>query len=273
MWRYMLDDRSDTDAVTISPPQSLYMPRLPSRLGPKEDGTGSEKRRFRPASLRCVKADIRIHPACAGIVSHADMTSRSRRRWFSAAHIAAGGGTFSPASVTLSSWDPDTTLMNRLMPHQRRSRRRDIPRRPENTGAAMGLRFRRNGSTPQIAELTPLPRPARHADVLDHDGVHSGLQVCRKARRCFETWSNSIARSPTVPNVCLKLGGLGMRTMGWLENAEDPPSSMHWPRLGNPTSRLALRPLVAIAVCSRATFLSTRILQHQVFWKRLQDPR
>jgi predicted TIM-barrel fold metal-dependent hydrolase len=81
---------------------------------------------------------------------------------------------------------------------------------------------------PQIPELTALARAfPETAIVLDHVGTPVAVGGYAGQRDAvFAAWSASIRELATCPNVCVKLGGLGMTFTGFGFHAEpEPPSS------------------------------------------------
>jgi predicted TIM-barrel fold metal-dependent hydrolase len=81
---------------------------------------------------------------------------------------------------------------------------------------------------PQIDELADLARsfPANKI-VLDHVGGPIGIRgYAGKREQVFVSWKASIKALAACPNVCVKLGGLGMRMGGFDFHAQAaPPSS------------------------------------------------
>jgi predicted TIM-barrel fold metal-dependent hydrolase len=83
---------------------------------------------------------------------------------------------------------------------------------------------------PQIPELSELARAFPDTTiVLDHFGgiVGTGAYSNRRGE-IFREWSRSIRDLARCHNVCVKLGGLGMRINGFgFEKQETPPTSGH----------------------------------------------
>ena len=82
------------------------------------------------------------------------------------------------------------------------------------------------GAHPQIDELTNLASAFPDGKiVLNHCGGPVGINAYRH-KDVFPGWKKSIEGLAKRPNVCVKLGGLGMRIGGFgFETLADPPSS------------------------------------------------
>ena len=97
--------------------------------------------------------------------------------------------------------------------------------------------------------------------MLDHVGGPLGIGgYAGKKDEVFATWRAAIRELATCPNVCVKLGGLGMRIngLGFEEQAE-PPSSDELAAAWKPYVDTCDRGCSApTAACSRATSPSTR---------------
>jgi predicted TIM-barrel fold metal-dependent hydrolase len=163
----------------------------------------------------------------AGIVGHVDLRIGARAHEVLEAHIAAGGGRFRGIRH-ISAWDPDPIVMNPAYQPPR-----DMLHRPEfcegfSRLAPLDLSFDAWLYHPQIPDLTALARAFPETRiVLDHVGGPLGIHSYAGRRdEVFATWHAGMRELATCPNVCVKLGGLGMRINGMgFEEAEDPPSS------------------------------------------------
>jgi predicted TIM-barrel fold metal-dependent hydrolase len=162
---------------------------------------------------------------CAGIVGHADLRSGARVDAVLEAHLRAGGGRFRGI--------------------RQGSARNDAGRLPANAPppglladadfragfarlASHGLSFDAWLHHPQIDELTALARAFPDtAIVLDHVGGPLGIGPYAGRRDAeFACWTTGIRALATCPNVCVKLGGLGMPfTNLGLHDGPEPPSS------------------------------------------------
>jgi L-fuconolactonase len=94
--------------------------------------------------------------------------------------------------------------------------------------APLGLSFDAFMYHPQLADLVDLARAfPRTPIVLNHVGGPIGLGRYKGKRdQVFADWSARISELAACPNVHVKLGGLGMRMMGFdLYDGELPPGS------------------------------------------------
>jgi predicted TIM-barrel fold metal-dependent hydrolase len=94
--------------------------------------------------------------------------------------------------------------------------------------APLGLTFDAWLLHPQLPELTALARAFPDTGiVLDHLGTPLGVGAYAGRREAvFAAWAAGLRELATCPNVCAKLGGLGMSLLGFgFEAAAAPPSS------------------------------------------------
>ena len=166
--------------------------------------------------------------ACAGIVGLGQLDIEPAKVGEALdAHIRAGNGRFRGVRH-ITFWDADPRVQ---------------PPSPDRTPGMLGdARFRAGFALlaprrlsfdayvcfPQLPELADLARrfPGT-AIVLNHLGgpVGAGPYAARDA--VFEQWSASLRDLARLPNVAVKIGGLGMRVMGFAFHDRDvPPTSM-----------------------------------------------
>ncbi|MDO9709792.1 amidohydrolase family protein [Paracraurococcus lichenis] len=164
---------------------------------------------------------------CEGIVGHVDLTIGAAAKGVLEAHVQAGGGRFRGIRH-ITAWDPDPVIMNPAYTPPRDILFRDDFRAGFAQLAPLGLSFDAWLYHPQIPDLTALARAFPETRiVLDHVGGPLGIRGYEGQRdEVFRGWRAAMAELATCPNVCIKLGGLGMRIngMGFEEKAE-PPSS------------------------------------------------
>ena len=167
--------------------------------------------------------------ACAGIVGHADLqrlgaraSSPCSRRMFAP---AAGG--FAASAIRRSG-----TPIRRSSPCRRRRPAASWATRASARAlrglAKLGLSFDAWLYHPQIGELAALARAFPDTTiVLDHVGAPLGIGAYEGRRaEVFAAWRESIRDIARCPNVNVKLGGLGMKVMGFgFEEKPRPPAS------------------------------------------------
>jgi predicted TIM-barrel fold metal-dependent hydrolase len=164
---------------------------------------------------------------CAGIVGHADLRLGARAQEVLEAHVRVGGGRFRGIRH-ITAWDVDSTVMNpayapppRLMAD--RTFREGFARL-----APLDLSFDAWLYHPQLDELTDLARAFPETRiVLNHVGGPLAIGAYADKREdVFLKWAASIRDLASCPNVCVKLGGIGMRINGYNFHLQpDPPSS------------------------------------------------
>jgi predicted TIM-barrel fold metal-dependent hydrolase len=164
---------------------------------------------------------------CEGIVGHVNLMIGDAAEEVLQAHIRAGGGRFRGIRH-ITSWDPDPVIMNPAYTPPKDIYFRDDFRAGFARLAPLGLSFDAWLYHPQIPDLTALARAFPHTPiVLDHVGGPLGIRAYAGRRdEVFHDWRTAMAELATCPNVCVKLGGLGMRINGFgFEGAAEPPSS------------------------------------------------
>jgi predicted TIM-barrel fold metal-dependent hydrolase len=176
----------------------------------------------------------------AAIVGYADLFAGARVRDVLEAHVAVALGRFRGIRQ-VTAWDDARSLQ----PLQHGPRRALSPgmlgdpafREGFAQLAPMGLVFDVWQYHPQIDELTSLARAFPETSmVLNHVGgpVHVGPYTGdRKA--VFSAWADSVTRLAACPNVSVKIGGLGMRLLGFgFRNRTRPPGSAELADLWRP---------------------------------------
>jgi predicted TIM-barrel fold metal-dependent hydrolase len=164
---------------------------------------------------------------CAGIVGYADLALGAAVEKVLEAEIAAGGGRFRGIRY-ITATHPDQPSWS-TAPLRPEGMLRD-PKVREGFAklAPLGLSFDAWMYHTQLGELIDLARafPATPI-VLDHVGGAIGLgRYAGKRDAVFAEWSGRIRELAACPNVCIKLGGLGMRMFGFAAHlGELPPSS------------------------------------------------
>jgi predicted TIM-barrel fold metal-dependent hydrolase len=155
--------------------------------------------------------------ACAGIVGHADLQRLGGDvEPVLEAHLRAGGGRFRGIRNS-SVWDADASIVTTPMPPPRGLLGDRRFREGFAKLAKFGLSFDAWLYHPQIGELMDLARAfPETAIVLDHVGAPIGVGAYQGRRaEVFELWRDAIRDLARCRNVNVKLGGLGMRVMGF----------------------------------------------------------
>jgi L-fuconolactonase len=161
--------------------------------------------------------------ACAGIVGHVDLTSGAVVSEVLEAHLEAGGGRFRGIRHT-ASYDADSDVLGPLV--------------RAGAGLFMAKNFREGYARlgkynlsfdawllePQLAELIDLARAFPDTPViLDHAGTPLGIAAYQGRRdERFPIWRESIIQLAALPNVSVKLGGLGMAFCGFPSFLQTP---------------------------------------------------
>ena len=164
--------------------------------------------------------------ACAAIVGHADLRAGSSVAAVLEAHLAAGGGRFRGIRQS-ASYDADPNVLGMLAhtePHRFMSP--DF-RKGFAELAKLGLSFDAWLLEPQLPEVIDLARAFPETSIIvDHVGSPLGIGAYkgRRAER-FDIWRKSIAELAALPNVTMKIGGLGMAFIGFDSHLSDPPAS------------------------------------------------
>jgi predicted TIM-barrel fold metal-dependent hydrolase len=164
---------------------------------------------------------------CAGIVGHADLALGAKVRDVLEAMIMAGGGRFRGIRF-IASTHPDQTQWGATAIRPEGLLLDSRVREGFAQLGALGLSFDAWVYHTQLGDVLELARayPATPI-VLNHVGGPIGLGRYKGKRDAvFAEWSASIAKLASCPNVNVKLGGLGMRLLGFdLHEGPLPPSS------------------------------------------------
>ncbi|MES2716018.1 MAG: amidohydrolase family protein [Pseudomonadota bacterium] len=165
--------------------------------------------------------------ACAGIVSHADLTLGAAVQEVLAAHIAAGNGRFRGIRHA-GGWDASPLIHN--------SHTKPPPGLYGEAGfrqgfaqlAPLGLSFEAWQFHPQLPEVTALARAFPDTSIiLNHLGGPLGVgPYAGQVDQTFQQWRAHMADLASCPNVTVKLGGLGMKIGPFDHHARPlPPTS------------------------------------------------
>jgi predicted TIM-barrel fold metal-dependent hydrolase len=164
---------------------------------------------------------------CAGIIGHADLTLGDEVEPVLEAHIRAGGDRFRGIRH-ITAWDADPSIRNPAYSPPSGLLGDPAFRKGFAVLGRLGLSFDAWLYHPQIDELAALGRAFPSTPiVLNHVGgpIRIGAYASRNDEE-FRRWQASIRALAACPNVCVKLGGLGMRMGGFgFHELPEPPSS------------------------------------------------
>ena len=222
-WRYLLDDYLDDARSGHAVRASVYMQAL------------TRYRPHGPDSMRPVGETEYIAEVtqgsdpqiAAGIVGHADLRLGSSVRDVLEAHVEAGRGRFRGVRH-LTTWDADASLANPLTAAPPGLLLDSSFRAGLAQLAPVGLSFDAWLFFAQLPELIDTAKAlADTTFIVDHCGGVVRIGAYESDRTgVFERWSQSMRELAWLPNVHVKLGGLGMRINGFdFHSGELPPSS------------------------------------------------
>jgi predicted TIM-barrel fold metal-dependent hydrolase len=164
---------------------------------------------------------------CAGIVGHVNLLLGDGARPVLEAEIAAGQGRFRGIRHS-SAWDADADVAGMYATRPKGLLLDSTFRKGFACLAPLGLSFDAWLFHPQIGELVDLARAFPDTRiVLDHCGGPAGIgSYANRREEIFSGWKASILEVARCPNVTVKLGGLGMRLLGFdFHERPMPPSS------------------------------------------------
>jgi predicted TIM-barrel fold metal-dependent hydrolase len=164
----------------------------------------------------------------AGIVGHCDLRLGAAAEPVLQAHLAAGRGRFRGVRH-LSAWDADRSLVNPLSAAPRGLLDDPAYRAGVARLAPLGLSYDAWLFFTQLSELERLARafPDTRIVVNHCGGVLRIGDYAARRDEAFARWSASMRSLAALPNVFVKLGGLGMRINGFGFDAQPaPPTSV-----------------------------------------------
>jgi len=164
---------------------------------------------------------------CAGIVGHVDLRIGPNVSEALDKMVAAAGKRFRGIRQ-ISAWDQDISIQSPQLDRPRHLLIDDDFRRGFKALSERNLSFDAFLFHPQLSELTALARAFPEMTIiLDHLGGPIGVgRYEGHRRRAFHEWSTALRHVALCPNVFVKIGGLGMRYVGFgFETWDRPPSS------------------------------------------------
>ena len=228
-WRYLLDELladigtgHNIIATVFVQARAMVRATGPEELRPV--GETEFVNGVAAMSASCIYGKTKV---CAGIVGHADLTLGTRVEPVLAAHVRAGGDRFRGIRH-ITAWDGDDSIRNPAYSPPPNLLADKTFRDGFAVLCRLGLSFDAWLYHPQINELTDLARAFPRAKiVLNHVGGPIGIgPYAGKRQEMFTAWAGSIRALAACPNVCVKVGGLGMRMGGFgFHEKVEPPSS------------------------------------------------
>jgi L-fuconolactonase len=228
-WRYMLDDLladlgTGHNVVATVFVQCRAMHRA---SGAEEMRPVGETEFVNGVAAMSASGSYGAAKVCQGIVGHADLRLGSRVRAVLEAHLRAAPDRFRGIRH-ITAWDPDPSVLNPAYNPGQSLLADKTFREGFACLAPLNLSFDAWLYHPQIGELADLARafPGTRI-VLNHVGGPLGLNAyAGKREQVFAQWSAAIKTLAQCANVCVKVGGMGMRINNYgFERAPDPPSS------------------------------------------------
>ena len=228
-WRYLLDElladtNSGHNVIATVFVQARAMVRA---TGPEEMRPVGETEFVNGVAAMSASGIYGKTKVCVGIVGHADLTLGKRVEPVLAALMRAGGDRFRGIRH-ITAWDADDSIRNPAYSPPAGLLADKTFREGFAVLGRLGLSFDAWLYHPQIDELAELARAFPETRiVLNHVGGPIGMGTYAGKRKVvFAAWAASVKALAACQNVCVKVGGLGMRMggFGFHEEAE-PPSS------------------------------------------------
>ncbi|AFT89493.1 amidohydrolase 2 [Paraburkholderia phenoliruptrix BR3459a] len=225
-WTYLLDEYLADAQSGHNITASVYMQALTHyrQSGPDELRPVGETAYVTRATASSQTGKPRV---AQGIVGYADMRRGAAVREVLEAHLEAADGRFRGVRH-LVTWDADPSLVNPLSAAPRGL----LLDRNYRAGVAqlgpLGLSYDAWLFFPQLPELFDLAKAYPDTPVIiNHCGGIVRIASYEDRRKeVFDSWSQSMRELAQLPNVYVKVGGLGMRINGFdFEKGDLPPSS------------------------------------------------
>jgi len=225
-WTYLLDEYLADAQSGHNISASVYMQALTHyrQSGPDELRPVGETAYVTRATASSQTGKPRV---AQGIVGYADMRRGAAVREVLEAHLEAADGRFRGVRH-LVTWDADPTLVNPLSAAPRGL----LLDRNYRAGVAqlgpLGLSYDAWLFFPQLPELFDLAKayPGTPVIINHCGGIVRIASYEDRRKEVFDSWSQSMRELAQLPNVYVKVGGLGMRINGFdFEKGDLPPSS------------------------------------------------
>ncbi len=164
--------------------------------------------------------------SCAGIVGNVDLTAGAVVSDVLEAHVRAGGERFRGIRHS-GSYDPDSNVLGPLVRHGAGLFKANAFREGFAQLGKYGLSFDAWLLEPQLPDLIELARAFPDTQIiLDHVGTPLGIAGYQgKREQRFPLWRGNMTTLASLPNVAVKLGGLGMAFCNFPSFLQSPPAS------------------------------------------------
>jgi len=225
-WTYLLDEYLEDARSGHNITASVYMQALTRyrQSGPEPLRPVGEIEYVTQVTSLLQKSTPQV---AKGIVGYAYLRRGAAVREVLEAELQAGDGRLRGVRH-LVTWDADATLVNPLSASPRGLLLDPAYRAGVAQLGALGLSCDAWLFFPQLPELFDLAKAYPDIPfIINHcGGVVRIASYADKQKEVFEAWSRSMRELAQLPNVYVKLGGLGMRINGFdFEKGERPPSS------------------------------------------------
>ncbi|AQH03861.1 amidohydrolase (plasmid) [Burkholderia sp. KK1] len=225
-WTYLLDDYLEDARSGHNITASVYMQALTRyrKDGPEPMRPVGEIEYVTGTTAALQKGTPQV---AKGIVGYADLRRGAAIRDVLEAELAAGDGRLRGVRH-LVTWDADPTLVNPLSAAPRGLLLDPAYRAGVAQLGSLGLSYDAWLFFPQLPELFDLAKAYPDTPfIVNHcGGVVRIASYADHRKDVFDTWSRSMRELAQLPNVFVKVGGLGMRINGFeFEKGERPPAS------------------------------------------------
>ncbi len=226
-WIYLLDQYLEDAKSGHNITASVYMQALTRyrQSGPEEFRPVGEIEYVAGATAPLQNGKPQV---AKGMVGYADLRRGAAVREVLEAEIQAGNGRFRGVRH-LVTYDADTTLTNPLTAAPSGLLLDSNYRAGIAQLGPLGLSYDAWLLFPQLPELFDLAKAYPDTSiVINHcGGVVRIARYSEHRKEVFEAWSRSMRELAHLPNVYVKVGGLGMRINGFeFDKGDGPPSSV-----------------------------------------------
>lgn len=234
-WTYLLDEYLEDARSGHNITASVYMQALTRyrKTGPEELHPVGEVEYVANVTKPLQAGKPQVAKAMVG---YADLRRGAAVREVFEAELEAGDGRFRGVRH-LVTWDADSSLMNPLSAGPRGLLLDPQYRAGVAQLAPLHLSYDAWLFFPQLPELFDLAKSNPDIPVIINHcgGIVRIASYEDKSKEVFDRWSSSMRELAQLPNVYVKVGGLGMRINGFnFEKGERPPSSVQLAEIWKP---------------------------------------